>query len=52
MKRKKISTKKDELTLIEKILFIEDMWDSKAKNNSLLSLQQWQKKELEKRKLW
>jgi len=37
------------LDLSEKLLLIEDVWDSIAQNNSELPMPEWQKRELDKR---
>jgi putative addiction module component (TIGR02574 family) len=37
------------LNLSEKLLLIEDVWDSIAQSNSELPMPEWQKRELEKR---
>ena len=37
------------LGLAEKLLLVEDLWDSIALSNSELSLSDWQKKELDER---
>lgn len=39
----------DKLNLAEKLLLIEDVWDSIARSNSELPLYEWQKRELDKR---
>ena len=36
----------DKLNLAEKLLLIEDVWDSIAQSNSELPLPEWQKREL------
>jgi putative addiction module component (TIGR02574 family) len=41
----------EKLELSEKILLVEDIWDSIAKANSNLPMPEWQKKELDKRKI-
>ncbi|MFO7890829.1 MAG: addiction module protein [bacterium] len=43
--KKKINT----LNLSEKLLLVEDIWDSIAQSNSELPMPEWQKKELNKR---
>jgi putative addiction module component (TIGR02574 family) len=37
------------LNLSEKLLLIEDIWDSIAQSNSELPMPEWQKRELDKR---
>lgn len=49
MKTKDIIKEIDNLDLSEKILLVEDIWDSIAKSNSQLPMPEWQKIELEKR---
>ena len=39
----------DKLNLAEKLLLIEDVWDSIAQSNSELPMPEWQKRELNKR---
>jgi putative addiction module component (TIGR02574 family) len=39
----------DKLDLSEKLILVEDIWDSIARSNSVLPLYAWQKKELDKR---
>jgi putative addiction module component (TIGR02574 family) len=39
----------DNLELAEKILLVEDIWDSIARNNEKLPLPHWQRVEIEKR---
>jgi len=39
----------DRLTIPEKILLVEDIWDSIARSNAELPLPEWQKRELERR---
>lgn len=39
------------LPLPERILLVEDLWDSIAKSNAELPVHDWQKKELARRKL-
>jgi putative addiction module component (TIGR02574 family) len=38
------------LPLPERILMVEDIWDSIAKNNANIPVLEWQKKELSRRK--
>jgi len=39
----------NKLELSEKLILVEDIWDSIAMSNSMLPLPEWQKKELDKR---
>ena len=39
----------DKLDLSEKLILVEDIWDSIARSNSELPLYEWQKKELDMR---
>ena len=39
----------DSLTLSEKLLIVEDIWDSIAAGNNEIPLHEWQKKELDRR---
>ena len=39
----------DKLDLSEKLILVEDIWDSIARSNSELPLHEWQKVELDKR---
>lgn len=39
----------EKLDLSEKLVLVEDIWDSIAKSNSVLPMPEWQKIELEKR---
>ncbi len=39
------------LNLSEKLLLVEDVWDSIAQSNSELPLPEWQKRELDKRNI-
>ncbi|MBS4022873.1 MAG: addiction module protein [Dethiobacter sp.] len=39
----------DKLNLSEKLILVEDIWDSIARSNSVLPITEWQKEELEKR---
>jgi putative addiction module component (TIGR02574 family) len=39
----------NKLDLSEKLILVEDIWDSIARSNSILPLYEWQKKELDKR---
>ncbi len=49
MSVKEIIQQIDKLDLSEKLILVEDIWDSIARNNSILPLYDWQKKELDKR---
>ena len=49
MSVKEIKKQIDKLELSEKLILVEDVWDSIALNNSVLPLYEWQKKELDKR---
>lgn len=49
MKRKEILNEINKLELIEKIVLVEDVWDSIAKSNSEIPMPEWQKIELDKR---
>ena len=44
-----IKEKINKLPLSEKLLLIEDIWDSILESNSVLPLPEWQKRELERR---
>ena len=39
----------DKLDLSEKLILVEDIWDSIARSNAELPLPKWQKRELDKR---
>jgi putative addiction module component (TIGR02574 family) len=39
----------NKLDLSEKLMLVEDIWDSIARSNSELPLPEWQKRELDKR---
>lgn len=39
----------DKLGLSEKLMLVEDIWDSIARSNSVLPMPEWQKAELDKR---
>ena len=39
----------DNLGLSEKLILVEDLWDSIARSNAELPLSEWQKSELDKR---
>jgi len=49
MKPNQLIKEIDKLDLSEKLILVEDIWDSIARNNSELPLPEWQKVELDKR---
>ncbi len=49
MRPEEIKTEISRLELSEKILLVEDIWDSIAASNSDMPMPDWQKKELDKR---
>jgi putative addiction module component (TIGR02574 family) len=49
MRSEKIKQEINKLNLAEKLLLVEDIWDSIAQSNSELPLPEWQKLELDKR---
>ena len=49
METNKILNEIDKLELSEKIILVEDIWDSIAQTNLQLPLPEWQKVELKKR---
>ncbi|MEJ2635283.1 MAG: addiction module protein [Calditrichia bacterium] len=49
MKPDEIMKEIDKLDLPEKLILVEDIWDSIARSNSELPLPEWQKAELDKR---
>lgn len=49
MSVKEIIRQIDQLNLSEKLILVEDIWDSIARSNSVLPLYEWQKEELDKR---
>ena len=49
MKSYEIKQEIAKLNLTEKLLLIEDVWDSIALDNAELPMPEWQKKELDKR---
>ncbi len=49
MKTSELIKEIDNLELAEKILLVEDIWDSIARNNDKLPLPLWQRVEIEKR---
>ncbi len=46
MRAEQIKSEIDKLALSEKLLLVEDLWDSIAASNSELTLPEWQKEEL------
>lgn len=49
MKPEQIKLEVENLDLSEKLILVEDIWDSIAESNSELPMPLWQKKELDKR---
>ena len=49
MKAEQIKIEIDGLELSEKLLLVEDLWDSIAASNSELTMPEWQKQELNRR---
>ena len=49
MKPEEIKYEVNQLGLSEKLLLVEDIWDSIASNNEDIPMPQWQKLELDKR---
>ena len=49
MRAEEIKIEIDGLELSEKLLLVEDLWDSIAASNSELTMPEWQKEELNKR---
>jgi len=49
MKSNEILKEVDQLGLSERIILVEEIWDSIAKFNSELPMPEWQKKELDRR---
>lgn len=49
MRPEKIKDEISKLELSEKLLLVEDIWDSIADSNSELPMPEWQKKELDRR---
>ncbi|MGR3179043.1 MAG: addiction module protein [Candidatus Anammoxibacter sp.] len=49
MRSNEIIKEIDSLGLSEKLILVEDIWDSIARNNSELPMPEWQKAELDKR---
>ncbi|MCG8376102.1 MAG: addiction module protein [Chlorobiales bacterium] len=49
MRAEQIKIEIEGLELSEKLLLVEDLWDSIAASNSELPMQEWQKEELNRR---
>jgi putative addiction module component (TIGR02574 family) len=49
MKRDEIIKEIDKMELSEKLLLVEDIWDSIARSNAVLPIHEWQKAELDRR---
>lgn len=49
MRQEKIMQEVNELDLSEKLMLVEDIWDSIASNNAELPMPAWQKQELDRR---
>jgi putative addiction module component (TIGR02574 family) len=49
MRPEQIRNEIDRLALSEKLILVEDIWDSIAANNSELPLPEWQRAELDRR---
>ena len=49
MRPEEIKQEINKLNLAEKLLLVEDIWDSIAQGNSELPMPEWQKRELDKR---
>ena len=49
MRSNEIIKEIDDLGLSEKLILVEDIWDSIARNNAELPMPEWQKAELDKR---
>ncbi len=49
MKSNEIIKEIDKLSLFEKLILVEDIWDSIACSNAVLPMPEWQKVELDKR---
>jgi putative addiction module component (TIGR02574 family) len=49
MRPEKIKQEINNLNLAEKLLLIEDVWDSIAQSNSDIPMPEWQKRELDRR---
>ena len=49
MRTSELKNEIDNLELSEKILLVEDIWDSISASNSDISMPEWQKQELDRR---
>jgi putative addiction module component (TIGR02574 family) len=49
MRPEEIKQEIDKLNLAQKLLLIEDVWDSIAQSNAEVPVPEWQKRELDKR---
>jgi len=49
MKPEQIKIEVERLDLSQKLMLVEDIWDSIAESNSELPMPEWQKRELDKR---
>jgi len=49
MRQKEIKDEISKMELSEKLLLVEDIWDSIATSNSEIPMHEWQKKELDRR---
>ena len=49
MRPEEIKQEINKLNLAEKLLLVEDIWDSIAQGNFELTMSEWQKRELDKR---
>ncbi len=49
MRPEEIKEEINKLDLSEKLLLVEDIWDSIAQSNSVLPMPEWQKAELDRR---
>lgn len=49
MRADEIKNEIDRLELSEKLLLVEDIWDSIAASNAEIPMSEWQKKELDRR---
>jgi putative addiction module component (TIGR02574 family) len=49
MRAEQIRSEFDKLALSEKLLLVEELWDSIAASNAELTLPKWQKEELDRR---
>ncbi len=50
MRSSEIIKEIDNLALSEKLILVEDIWDSIAQSNAELPMPEWQKAELDKRR--